>query len=388
LWHVVLKRQCNVNEKARQEIKNNLAAIREKRGLSAATLAKTVGVSRQTIYAIEGGSYVPNTGVGLRLARALAVNVEDLFSLPEPLPDTETRAGRVAFLSLSDELQPGQPVQLCEVAGRLMAAAASPASWYLPLSDGVVSGNLVRGKARIRIHQPETDLRNRLLIAGCDPAMAVLARHLQPAGVELILLHQNSSQALSLLKGGCIHVAGTHLRDRATGEPNIAAITKAFQPGSVAVISFALWQEGLITANGNPKKIESVEDLSRADVTFVNREPGAGSRNLLDTYLKRLRLDSRRIRGYERTAPGHLAAAGEVKTGNVDCCIATEAAARVFGLSFSALQSSRYDLVVRKQDLNLPGVQTLFDAITRLNFRSKLKNVGGYDTTVTGERVL
>ena len=60
-------------------IVNSLEALRGKRGLSAAALAALVGVSRQTIYAIEAGTYVPNTVTSLQLARALAVSVEDLF---------------------------------------------------------------------------------------------------------------------------------------------------------------------------------------------------------------------------------------------------------------------------------------------------------------------
>ena len=44
-------------------VQNNLAAIRKARGVGAAELAKKVGVTRQTIYAIEAGNYVPNTEV-------------------------------------------------------------------------------------------------------------------------------------------------------------------------------------------------------------------------------------------------------------------------------------------------------------------------------------
>ncbi len=64
------------------EIENHLGTLRQKRGISAAQLARTVGVTRQTIYAMEAGSYVPNTAVALRLAQALEVKVEDLFTLP------------------------------------------------------------------------------------------------------------------------------------------------------------------------------------------------------------------------------------------------------------------------------------------------------------------
>ena len=53
------------------EIANRLAEFREKRGFSAAALAKNIRVSRQTIYAMEAGDYVPNTAVALKLARTL-----------------------------------------------------------------------------------------------------------------------------------------------------------------------------------------------------------------------------------------------------------------------------------------------------------------------------
>lgn len=44
-------------------------------------LAETVGVTRQTIISIERGRYNPSVGLALRLAKAFAVAVEDLFQL-------------------------------------------------------------------------------------------------------------------------------------------------------------------------------------------------------------------------------------------------------------------------------------------------------------------
>lgn len=63
------------------EIENRLRSLREKRGISVAQLARSVGVTRQTIYAIEAGSYLPNTTISLQLARALEAKVRDLFVL-------------------------------------------------------------------------------------------------------------------------------------------------------------------------------------------------------------------------------------------------------------------------------------------------------------------
>jgi putative molybdopterin biosynthesis protein len=376
-----------------QEIENHLATLRQKRGISAAQLARTVGVTRQTIYAMEAGSYVPNTAVALRLAQALEVKVEDLFTLPQAEP-AGLRSEEVTLLPGSEALHPGQPVQLCRVNKRLVASPPSPVPWYFPVSDAVVVSASApsklpkNGRTDVQVFDAADDFRNRVLIAGCDPGISVLAHHLQSAGVELVLAHRNSSQSLKLLKDGCVHVAGTHLRDESSGESNLPEIGRMFPRNAVAVITFAVWEEGIVTAPGNPKSIKAIDDLARRDVTIVNREKGAGSRALLDSALKRLRLDSKNVRGYDRVAPGHLQAAWQVQAGQADCCIATRAAARVFGLGFIPLVSERYDLAIRRQHLDMPSIQTLLDTLNRSNYRRELESLGGYDTRAAGQRLL
>jgi putative molybdopterin biosynthesis protein len=372
-------------------IENNLAAIRHKRGFSAAQLAELVAVSRQTIYAMETGAYVPNTAVTLRLARALEVSVEELFSLRDDAPPVSPRTEKVTVLPGSDKAGAGQPVQLCRVGKRITASVPAPVPWYLPVADAVIMGSASSGKktgAKVQLFREDEELGNRLLVAGCDPAISVLARHVQRAGVDLVVAHRNSSQALALLKKGAIHIAGSHLRDEVSGEPNLPAIRRIFPKNSVAVISFALWEEGLVIARGNPKCIGGVEDLGAKGVLIVNREPGAGARILLDSQLRRMGLNASLIRGYERIAHGHLPAAWHVATGQADCCIATRAAARLFALDFIPLVSERYDLVIRRSHLSLPTVQLLLDALSRTGFRRELQGVGGYDTSVSGYRQL
>src|SRR5215472_4294646 len=93
------------------EIDNRLGTLRQKRGFSAAQLAGLVGVSRQTIYAIEAGSYMPNTALALKLARVLESTVEELFALSEESPAPELRTEQVMLLPGSAPAQSGQPVQ-------------------------------------------------------------------------------------------------------------------------------------------------------------------------------------------------------------------------------------------------------------------------------------
>jgi len=371
-------------------IENLLSQIRQKRGYSAAALASKVGVSRQTIYAMEAGSYVPNTLVALRLARVLEVSVEELFRLEEASrPPSVTK--EVDLLPGGQTVEPGLPVQICQVDRRTMGVSPSPVAWYLPPADAVVIDSGEKGpsprRARVQMFQDAEQFGNRLLMAGCDPAMSVLARHLQKANIELVLAHRNSSQALDLLRSGSVHIAGSHLRDEATGESNLPQVRKLFPRGTAVVFSFAVWEEGIVVAKGNPKAIREIADFARKGIALVNREPGSGSRSLLDSSLKRLGIASSKVTGYKQVAHGHLPAAWQVRIGHADCCVATRAAARVFGLDFIPLISERYDLVIRKQHIALPGMQLLLDTLNRTAFRRELEGLGGYDTSGAGKRM-
>ena len=358
-------------------VANALGDFRRKRGLSAVELAQAVGVSRQTVYAMEAGDYVPNTTVALKLARVLQTTVEELFRLNGADVTVERPSQPVTMIS-GDEARPGQRVQLCQVDGKLMACSGDPAQLSFAPADGVLTGS-----SKVQTFHPEHEFKNRILMAGCDPGMPVLGRHMQSAGIELVLAQRNSSQALKLLADGAIHVAGTHLRDEQSGEFNVPQIRKHFSLNSVAVISFATWEVGLV---GN--KVRAIEDLGKAGLTLVNREPGSGCRQLLDAQLKHAGLKGADIKGYDRLADGHLSAAWQVSAGLADCCIATEAAARAFHLHFVPLVSERYDLVLRRKHLETPAVQILLETLNRLSFRRELNSLGGYDTTTTGQRVI
>jgi molybdate-binding protein/DNA-binding XRE family transcriptional regulator len=372
-------------------VHNSVAELRQKRGLSAAELAAEIGVSRQAIYSMEAGSYVPNTTVTLKLSRVFGVPVEAIFRIEGDDAPPAHFASNVEILPGEPKIQPGQPVQLCRVGKRLVAACAQPLAWSLPSADAVLvngaSSARRKDKTTVQLFGEEKDLAKRVMVAGCDPGISVLSRHVQRAGIELVIINRNSSQSLDLLKQGLVHVAGTHLQDQATGESNLPAVRRRFAKGAVAVIGFAIWEEGIVVAHGNPKKIQTVSDFARKGITIVNRESGAGCRLLLDYHLAQLGIAAKAVRGYGQIALGHLPAAWQVLTGKADCCIATKAAARAFGLDFISLLTERYDLVIRTPNLNSQAVQVLLDTLGRAAFRRELEGLGGYDTRTAGDRL-
>ena len=350
------------------ETRTHLHQVRERRGISAAALAKLAGITRQTVYAIEAGDYVPNTTLALQLARILEVSVGELFSL-EPASPAAPKPVPVDFITPA---RTGQLVQLCRVGNRTIGVAAAPHATMFPAADAIVIDN-----SKAQVFQDGED-EKRLLIAGCDPGISLIARHL-----DIVIAPSTSRQALQWLKQGKVHVAGTHLRDSATGDYNLPIVKHLFPQGSVKVVTFAIWEQGLVTRTGS--QIRGVDDLARKDLRIINREKGAGSREVLDQHLRAAGIPADRVNGYDRIATGHLPAAEAVSQGEADCCVATRSAARAFGLNFIPLATERYDLVIRRQYAKLPAIEALFDALNRSALRRKLELLAGYDTTHTGE---
>jgi molybdopterin molybdotransferase/putative molybdopterin biosynthesis protein len=162
-------------------------------------------------------------------------------------------------------------------------------------------------------------------------------------------------------------------------------VRKVFPGKSVTVVNFAAWEQGVVVRRGNPKGIRKAGDLARKDLRLINREPGAGSRILLDSTLRRLGFKTSDVSGYDQVAYGHIPAAWHVHTGQGDYCIATRAAARVFGLDFVPLVSERFDLVIPKLHQDLSATHVLLETLNRAAFQRELELLGGYDTSQTGK---
>jgi molybdopterin molybdotransferase/putative molybdopterin biosynthesis protein len=364
-------------------VQTNLATIRKARGVGAADLAKRVGITRQTVYAIEAGTYLPNTEVTLRLARELEVSVEELFSLPQERQE-ELSAATAEYLS-QGKLTHGQAVRVCRVGAKWVSVPVDARPYHLPEADAVVTGLVSRSnKAKLRLFSEEETMRNKIILAGCDPATSLLARMVERlSGVEIIHAPASSQLALDWLKDGKVHIAGSHLQDPQSTEFNLPVIRRQFPNRDMAVITFARWEEGLVVASGNPKKIHGIEDLRR-NIRIINREPGSGSRALLDGLLSSANMSAKPVDGYNRIAFGHLSAAHAVLAEQADCCVATKSAAQTFGLDFVPLRSEQYDFVLHRETLRLSAVQAMFDALQRAALRRKLETLAGYDTSQTG----
>ncbi|MFZ1127656.1 helix-turn-helix transcriptional regulator [Methanoregula sp.] len=64
-------------------MKNKIKVYRAMQDLTQEDLAKAIGVTRQTILAIEKGKYVPSLDLAFRISRHFKVNIEEVFSYEE-----------------------------------------------------------------------------------------------------------------------------------------------------------------------------------------------------------------------------------------------------------------------------------------------------------------
>ncbi len=204
-------------------------------------------------------------------------------------------------------------------------------------------------------------------------------------------INVGSMGGLIAIKRGEADIAGTHLLDE-SGEYNIPFIKKLGLKNAVLIKGY-LREQGLIVKKGNPKKIKWFEDLLREDVRIVNRNPGSGTRILLDMHLKDIAKKeginfedlTKKIKGYEIEAKTHTSVAVAVLSGRADVGLGIKSVADIYGLDFIPVRDEEYDFVVRKDRLNKKEVMKFLNALNSEEFARELKKLGMKVWDKTGE---
>ncbi len=81
-------------------MKNGLKVLRAQRDWSQAELAERLGVSRQTVNAVETGKYDPSLPLAFRIAAVFEGRIEDIFDPSEAQPADQRQAGAAAVTTL------------------------------------------------------------------------------------------------------------------------------------------------------------------------------------------------------------------------------------------------------------------------------------------------
>ncbi|MEA5573710.1 substrate-binding domain-containing protein [Calothrix sp. UHCC 0171] len=404
---------------------NNIKSIRTRLGLSQQDLANIAGVTRQTISGVESRQYTPSVAITLRLAKALGCKVEDLFWFEQDLPEIEAVLSRAV-----PETQKFR-VSIARVSGQWIAyplvgkdafrtemIAADGEAFVLnkaveELPKGLESRSKIldpsgRGEGfaaeypesktknqtganivRVRLLDDVDKLHNTVVIAGCAPVISLWARateHWHPQ-LRVNYTFANSMAALHSLCRGEVHIAGMHLYDSQTGEHNVPFAREILAGKEAVLITLGIWEEGLLVPPGNPMGIQTVADLASRGVSIANREPGAGSRIILEQLLEREKVPLNAVKGFDYILHSHQDVAKAVVSGIVNAGVSTASIADIYGLGFVSLHHSRYDLVILKEYLQEAPVQQLLGTLGHRLVRSQFEILGGYDTSRIGEVV-
>ncbi len=237
--------------------------------------------------------------------------------------------------------------------------------------------------------QPEADRSGRLCRFAGSHDLALEALWVQArqahGDAPFAANYVGSLDGLLALLHGEAALAGTHILDEETGDYNLPILRRLFPGGQVCAVTLAEREQGLIVARGNPKGILSLSDLARRDLRFISRQPGSGTRTLLEHHLRVAGLAPDAITGYDRIAVTHLAVASAVADGSADAGLGVLAAARGFGLGFVPITTERYDLVLYVADRDRPPLNWLLEMVSSAAFRLVVAELGGYHTERTGE---
>ena len=248
-------------------------------------------------------------------------------------------------------------------------------------SEGARAGTRVT----VRALRPLAQIERTLLAVGShDVALDLLAGRLAADGIELVSAHVGSIAGLVALRERSAHLAGTHVLDPPSGTYNDVAVRRYGPPEPVALVRLAEREQGLLVAHGNPLRITSLDDVVRTRARYVNRQPDAGTRILLDALLARDGIAAESIVGYERLEFSHLAVAQLVANANADAGLAIRAAARAFGLDFTSVAWEPYDLALPAAALDEPRIAHLIATLLEAPFRAEVEALGGYDCSNAG----
>ena len=243
-------------------------------------------------------------------------------------------------------------------------------------------------KAPVILLKEKNKIKNDLLLIGSHDLSLDLIRnqlHQKNYNFDLKLQTVGSMAGLTALRRGESQLAGAHLLDPETGEYNISYLQRFFKGEKLVVLNLVHREQGLYLKPGNPKKINGLQDLTEAEINYINRQRGAGTRVLFDYLLAENGIEPEQISGYEKEEFTHIAAAAAVGRGSADAALGIRAAAEVMEVDFLPLAEERYDLIFREEILEQPQIQALIELISQDQLKTEIEKLGGYQCRNTGE---
>jgi molybdate transport repressor ModE-like protein len=215
-------------------------------------------------------------------------------------------------------------------------------------------------------------------------AVQVLKDSLTDANVDFDLRYTSSIEALNALCRHECDFAGFHVPVGHRQNLGLQPYLDALQQAPWRLVELATRTQGLMLAAGNPLDIQALEDIPERSARFVNRQPGSGTRHLIDLLLDEQALDRHAIVGYDSWEYTHAAVAAYIASDMADVGFGVETAAQRFGLDFVPITAERYFFACLPAKDAPPMVEHLLDHLKTPELRSAIAELPGYDASRSG----
>jgi molybdate transport repressor ModE-like protein len=216
-------------------------------------------------------------------------------------------------------------------------------------------------------------------------AVEALRETLIEHAIPVELKYVGSQEALASLGQHECDIAGFHVPIGSLQAAALKQYASWLRAPGLKLINLATRQQGLMLPAKNPKRLSALSDLCREDIRFINRQPGSGTRLLLDLLLKRDGIDSRGVHGYEVSEYTHAAVAAHVASGMADVGFGIETGARRFGLDFIPVVTERYFLACENERLKLKSIEQLLAILQSGTFAARVNQLPGYNAKDCGK---
>lgn len=287
------------------------------------------------------------------------------------------RSLKVSKLTVYDLIKKGE-LQAFRV-GRQMRVDATE------LGNYIARGREVKPVQEKAHAQNEVEAR-QVVISGQDDSLNILARHLETGEYRPLRAYTGSLDSLIAMYMGNADIVSTHLLDGDTMQYNLPYIRKLLVSQSLQVIHLIKRQAGLYVKKGNPKRIESWQDLTKPGVKLINREKGSGARTLLDEQLRINKIAKHQVDGYTDIQTSHLGVASVIAQGRADVGVGIEQPAKAADIDFIPMITESYDLVMLQTEASQPLIEQVLSVLQSDAFKEELQSLG-YDVGRTGELV-
>lgn len=278
------------------------------------------------------------------------------------------------------EKKRGRGTRLTHLATTLLWADRRIAARLSPTLESLASELKNELGKSIEIQQNATRI-----IARHGFAVDALLKHIKTAKLPIELRYLSSTGAVGALTRDECDLAGFHIPLGELENTSIERYAHLLDPDKHCLIHLAILNQGIFTANDNPKNIHTLADLSKNDVRFVNRQDGSGTRILLEKLLAKHNIASSSINGYETEEFTHAAIAAFIASGMADAGFGMETAARRFDLNFVPLVRERYFFAVSKEKLEQAPIKEILTILQNAEFKAQVDELSGYDATQTGQ---